>query len=169
MEEYLQVGVITSAHGVRGEVNVFPLTDDPARFKKLKTVILDTGRVRREAAITHVGFVKNMVFLKLDGIDDRNAAEKYRGTALFITRAQAVPLEENENYIADLLDMEVRTDDGQVLGILDDVLQTGANDVYIVKTPEGKEILLPAIRDCILNVDVEAGVMTVHLLPGLVD
>ncbi len=168
MEDYLQVGVITKAHGVRGEVAVFPTTDDPKRFKKLKTVLLESKKERKQVKITSVKFVKNLVVLKLEGIDDRDTAETYRQAGLFVTREQAVPLSEDEWFIADMYGLAVSTDEGEALGVLDDVLQTGANDVYVVKTPEGKEILIPALKQCILDVNMEARTMTVHLLPGLV-
>ena len=167
MEDYLQVGVITKAHGVRGEVAVFPTTDDPKRFKKLKTVLLESKKERKQVKITSVKFVKNMVILKLEGIDDRDKAETYRQAGLFVTREQAVPLGEDEWFIADMYGLAVSTDEGEALGVLDDVLQTGANDVYVVKTPDGKEILIPALKQCILDVNMEARTMTVHLLPGL--
>lgn len=169
MEQFLRVGVISSTHGVRGEVKVFPTTDDPARFKLLKTVILDTGKEQKELEIEGVKFFKNQVILKFKGYDNINDIEKYKGMDLLISREDAVPLEENENFIVDLIDMTVVTDEGETLGILTDVLQTGANDVYVVQTPDGKEILLPAIKDCILDVNVEEKRMRVHVLEGLLD
>lgn len=169
MEDLLQVGIITTTHGVRGEVKVFPTTDDPARFKKLKNVLLDTGKEKLSLEIAGVKFFKNMVILKFKGIDNINDVEKYRKCALYVTRENAVALEENEYFIADLIDMEVVTDEEERLGTLVDVMQTGANDVYVVKTESGEEILIPAIRDCIRSVDVEKGQMCIHLLPGLRD
>lgn len=169
MEDLLQVGIITTTHGVRGEVKVFPTTDDPARFKKLKNVLLDTGKEKLSLEIAGVKFFKNMVILKFKGIDNINDVEKYRKCALYVTRENAVALEENEYFIADLIDMEVVTDEEERLGTLVDVMQTGANDVYVVKTENGEEILIPAIRDCIRSVDVEKGQMCIHLLPGLRD
>lgn len=169
MEDLLQVGIITTTHGVRGEVKVFPTTDDPARFKKLKNVLLDTGKEKLSLEIAGVKFFKNMVILKFKGIDNINDVEKYRKCALYVTRENAVALEENEYFIADLIDMEVVTDEEERLGTLVDVMQTGANDVYVVKTESGEEILIPAIRDCIRSVDVENGQMCIHLLPGLRD
>ena len=166
MEDYFKVGVITSPHGVRGEVKVYPTTDDPNRFRDLKKVFLD-DRGGDEREVGGVKFVKNLVVLKLSGISSMDEAERYRQRELFVRRADAVPLEENEFFIADLIGCEVRTEEGQVLGTLTDVLQTGANDVYVVEFPAGGEVLIPAIRDCIRRVDVDAGVVTVHLLPGL--
>ena len=169
MEQYLRVGVISSTHGIRGEVKVYPTTDDPERFRELKKVILDAKGGQRTLETQEVKFFKNQVILKFRGLDNINDVEKYKGTDLLIPREDAVPLEENENFIADLIDMEVVTDAGERLGILTDVIQTGANDVYVVKTSQEKEILLPAIRDCILEVDVEEKRMRVHVLEGLLD
>ena len=154
---------------MRGEVKVYPTTDDVNRFKKLKKVVLDTGREYMDLEISGVKFFKNMVILKFKGIDNINDIEKYKGKDLLVHREDAVALEENENYVADLIDLKVVTDDGKVLGYLTEVMETGANDVYVVETEDGEELLLPAIRDCILDVDLDEEVMTVHILPGLFD
>ena len=169
MEQFLRVDVISSTHGIRGEVKVYPTTDDPERFLELDEVILDTGREHKILEIEGVKFFKNQVILKFKGYDNINDIEKYLKKDLLVDREHAVELGENENFIADLIDMEVVTDEGKVLGTLTDVIETGANDVYAVKTPEGKEILLPAIRDCILDVDVDEKRMTVHVMEGLLD
>lgn len=169
MESYLRVGVIASTHGLKGEVKVFPTTDNPERFRDLKEVILDTGHEYKSLHVTGVKFFKNQVILKFREFQDINEIEQYKGKDLLVTRDQAVPLEENENFITDLIDMEVYTDEDKRLGILRDVLQTGANDVYVVETEEGKEVLLPAIPSCILKVDVEEARMTVHILEGLLE
>lgn len=169
MEKLLRVGVITSTHGVRGEVKVFPTTDDMNRFKKLKTVILDTGKEHKTLNVESVKFFKNMVILKFKGFDNINEVEMWRQKDLLITRDQAVKLSPDENFIVDLIGLKVVTDEGENLGVMKDVLQTGANDVYIVEMNSGKEILLPAIKDCILNVDLEKGEMLVHVLDGLLD
>ena len=169
MEQFLRVGVISSTHGIRGEVKVYPTTDDPERFLDLDEVILDTGREHKILEIEGVKFFKNQVILKFKGYDNINDIEKYLKKDLLVDREHAVELGENENFIADLIDMEVVTDEGKVLGTLTDVIETGANDVYAVKTPEGKEILLPAIRDCILDVNVDEKRMTVHGMEGLLD
>ena len=169
MEQFLRVGVISSTHGIRGEVKVYPTTDDPECFLDLDEVILDTGREHKILEIEGVKFFKNQVILKFKGYDNINDIEKYLKKDLLVDREHAVELGENENSIADLIDMEVVTDEGKVLGTLTDVIETGANDVYAVKTPEGKEILLPAIRDCILDVNVDEKRMTVHVMEGLLD
>lgn len=167
MEELLQVGVITTTHGVRGEVKVFPTTDDPARFKKLKDVILDNGKVKKDLEIENVKFFKNMVILKFKGLDNINDVERFRQAKLFVTRENAVELEEDEYFIADLIGIKVTSDGGEELGIIKDVLQTGANDVYVIAKENTPDLLVPAIHDCVLAVDVEAQTMTVHLLDGL--
>ena len=167
MEQYLRVGVISSTHGLKGEVKVFPTTDDPERFRKLKKVYLDTGKDYMPLKVTGIKFFKNQVILKFQEFQDINEIEKYRGKDLLIDREQAVPLAENENFIVDLIDMDVYDEEEKRLGTLTDVMQTGANDVYVVETDEGKEILLPAIPFCILDVDVEAAKMIVRIPEGL--
>lgn len=169
MEQILQVGAITSTHGVRGEVKVFPTTDDPQRFKKLKQVILDTGREHRVLEIQGVKFFKQFVILKFKGIDNINDIEKYKGKNLYVTRENAVALEEDEYFIADLIDMQVVLEDGSAFGILTDVMKTGANDVYCVQTEKYGEVLVPAIGDCIRDVNLEENKMTIYLMPGLID
>ena len=167
MEQFLQVGVISSTHGIRGEVKVFTTTDNPARFKKLKIVILDTGKELTELEVQSVKFFKQFVILKFRGIDNINDIEIYKGKSLLVPREDAVELEENEYYIADLIGMEVVTDEGE-FGILRDVMETGANEVYIIDSKEHGEVLIPAIRDCILDVDVENRRMKIRLMDGLI-
>ncbi len=169
MEEFLRVGVISSTHGVRGEVKVFPTTDDPARFKKLKTVLLETGHGQLPLEIEGVKFFKNMVILKFREFNDINEVEKYKGKDLMIRRDQAVKLGPNENFIADLIGLSVVTDEGEDFGVLKDVMQTGANDVYVIEAKDGREYLFPAIKQCILDVDLEAQKVTVHIMDGLLD
>ena len=167
MEDLLQVGVITTTHGVRGEVKVFPTTDDSARFKKLKNVILDTGKMKKELEITGVKFFKNMVILKFKGLDNRNDVENFRQAKLLVTRENAVELGEDEYFIADLIGLSAFSDEGEELGQVTDVLQTGANDVYVI-SGEGKEdLLVPAIHECVKEVAIEVGRIVLHLLPGL--
>lgn len=167
MEQLLQVGVISSTHGVRGEVKVFPTTDDVKRFKKLKKVILDTGKEQLPLEIEGVKFFKQFVILKFRGIDNINDIEKYKGRDLWIPREEAQELDEDEYYIADLLGMKVLLEDGSEFGTLKNVMETVANDVYIVDSVEHGEVLLPAIKECILDVDIETNTMTVHLMKGL--
>lgn len=175
--DVLQVGIITSAHGVRGEVKVFPTTDDAKRFKQLKQVLLDTGKEMLPLQLENVKFFKNMVILKFEGIDNVDDVVKFRQKSLYVERKDAVRLQKDEYFIADLIDIEVFTEDGIRLGRLTDVITTGANDVYAVALEEnsifgaaaGKEILIPAIRQCILDVNIKEKRMTVHLLEGLLD
>ena len=167
MEDLLQVGVITTTHGIRGEVKVYPTTDDVHRFEELESVLLDTGKEYRELKIKSVKYFKQYAILKFKGIDNINDIEKYKGKSLFVTRENAQPLGEDEYYIADLIGMDVITDEGEE-GKLVDVIETGANEVYVVEFDKYGEVLIPAIHDCILDVDIEAMSMKVHLLEGLV-
>lgn len=168
MEDMLQVGVITQTHGVRGEVKVFPTTDDVNRFKKLKQVILDTGKETMPLEIQSVKFFKQFVILKFKGIDNINDIEKYKRCSLYVTREHAVALEEDEYFIADMIGMEVCTEDGSIFGTLKDVIETGANDVYVIENAEHGEVLVPAIKECIRSVDIEKGQMMIHLMDGLI-
>lgn len=168
MEDLFRVGVIANTHGIRGEVKVFPTTEDPKRFEWLKEVILDTGKEKLTLKISSVRFFKNLVIVKFKGIDNINDIEKYKGKDLYVTRENAIPLEEDEYYIADIIGATVYTEDEKEFGTLTDVLETGANLVYVVKH-EGKEVLLPAIPDCVKDVDTEEKKVIVHILPGLLD
>lgn len=163
----MQVGVITAPHGVRGEVKVFPTTDDPRRFKKLKQVLLDTGKEQLDLEIEGVKFFKKFVILKFKGLDNMNDVERYRQKSLYVTRENAVRLNKDEYFIADLIGLQVQDEDGKAIGILKNVLETGANDVYVVEMKDGRELLLPAIKQCILQVELEEGFMKVHILEGL--
>ncbi len=169
MEDIFQVGIISSTHGIRGEVKVYPTTDDVNRFKKLKEVLLDTGKEQLMLQIESVKFFKQFAILKFKGYDSINDIEKYKGKSLYVTRQNAVKLKKDEYFIADLIGMRVENEDGSFSGILKDVIGTGANDVYTVLCEDGKEVLIPAIRDCILSIDLEDNRMKVHLLEGLLD
>ncbi len=169
MEDRFQVGIITTPHGIAGEVKVFPTTDDTGRFRKLKHVILDTGREELELEVAQARFSKQMVILKFREFQDINEVERFRGKSLYVTRENAVKLEKDEYFIADMIGMKVISTDGEDLGILKDVMQTGANDVYIAEGPDGAELLLPAIHDCVRDVDMDHGVITVFLMHGLRD
>ena len=153
MENLLKVGVITTTHGIRGEVKVFPTTDAD-RFLDLEYVLLDTGREKRKLEIENVKYFKNLVM--------------YKKRELWVPREEAQELDEDEYYIADLIGMDVVLEDGSKFGTLKDVMETGANDVYVVEDTKGEEILLPAIKECILDVEVEKNVMTIHLMKGLI-
>ncbi|MCR5432501.1 MAG: ribosome maturation factor RimM [Lachnospiraceae bacterium] len=168
MEDRLRVGVITSPHGIHGEVKIFPTTDDPQRFKLLKKVIVDTKKSQTEMEISNIKFFKNMVIATLNKIPDRTEAEKYRSADILIDREDALPLGEDEYYICDIIGFGVTTDEGAKLGILNDVLTTYANDVYVVKKQDGKEILIPSTKECILSIDMNSKNIVVHLLKGMI-
>ena len=173
MEQFLRVGVITRSHGVHGEVKVFPTTDSPSRFGELTEVIIKGPKGDLNAEVEGVKYFKNLAIVKFSCFSNPEDAQGYAGSDIMIDRSYAQPLEEGEYYIADLIGCRVITDDcsegfceGSELGILKDVLQTGANDVYLVARGS-EEILLPVIKDCIKNVDIENSVITVHLMKGL--
>jgi 16S rRNA processing protein RimM len=169
MEEKFKVGVIASPHGLKGEVKVFPTTDDAKRFKKLKQVIMDTGSEMRTLHITGLKFSGKFVVLKFDGFDRIEDVEKLKGFSLMIERKDAVKLAKNEYFVADLIDIKVIDEADNELGKITHVIHTGANDVYTVTDESGKDILIPAIKQCILDVDIENRVMRVHLMEGLVE
>ena len=168
MEDLLKVGVITTTHGVRGEVKVYPTTDEPERFLDLEYVLLDPGKELRRLDIKNVRFFKNLVILKFDGIDNINDIERYKRCPLLVERKDAVALEEDEYFIADMIGIQVVTEDDEPFGTLKDVMETGANDVYVIDTEEHGEVLVPAIRECILDVDIENQKMKIHLMDGLI-
>ncbi len=168
MEDKFRVGVITNTHGLRGEVKVFPTTENPERFRDLKEVLLDTGKDWLELEVSSVRFFKNLVIVKFKEFDSINEIEQYKGKDLYVSRENAIPLEEGEYYLADIIGATVVTEDGAAFGELKDVLETGANLVYVV-LHEGKEVLLPVIPDCVKNVDVEQRKVTVHIMKGLLD
>ncbi len=167
MDDRLRVGIITATHGIRGEVKVFPTTDDAGRFSELERVYADMGEVKVPLEIQSVKFFKQYAILKFNGIDNINEAEKYKGKDLLIDRKEAVPLEEDEYYIADLIGLKVYTEDGENIGVLKDVIRTGANDVYAVNSKKYGEILIPAIKECILSVSIEEKRLDIHLMDGL--
>ncbi len=171
LTQEFQVGVIVKPHGVHGEVNVFPTTDDPKRFRELPEVILDSKRDgRRVLAIDGVKFVQKFVVLKFKGLDTVEDVERYRSCPLLVTREHAIPLNEGEYYIADLIGLSViNEENGERMGELINVIETGANDVYEMRTPEGRSVMLPAIRECIRRVSPEEGIMEIHVMKGLLD
>ena len=168
MEDMFRVGVIANTHGIRGEVKVYPTTDDVTRYKKLKEVLLDTGKEYKTLEIASTRFFKNLVIVKFKGIDNINDIERYKRCPLLVERKDAVELEEDEYFIADMIGIEVVTEDDKPFGTLKDVMETGANDVYVIDTDEHGEVLVPAIRECILDVDIENQKMKIHLMDGLI-
>lgn len=167
MEQFLRVGVITSTHGIRGDVKVFCTSDDPARFKKLKTCYIDTKKTLLEMQVTSCKLVKGMPVIHFEGYDTIESMEPFKGKDILVDRAHAVKCQKNEFFIVDLVGLAVETDEGEALGTLTDVLQTGANDVFVVTEPDGNEILVPYIEQCVPEIHPETGKVIVHLLPGL--
>ncbi|ONI38839.1 16S rRNA processing protein RimM [Candidatus Epulonipiscium fishelsonii] len=161
------IGKIINTHGLKGELKIMPSTEDIERFKKLSKVFLER-KTLTEQEIETVRFHKNMVLLKFKGIDTIEEAEKLKNSIIKINKEDALPLNENEYYINDLYDMKVVTDEGIELGIIEDIMFTSANDVYVVKT-QTKPVLIPAIKQCILNVDVPNNTMTIKVIKGLLD
>lgn len=168
MEEYFEIGQIVNTSGLKGILKIKPFTDDIKKFSNLKTIYIKTKSGLTEFKIEQVRYVKNMVMLKLAGIDTVEEAEKYKNLYIKILRDQEEELEEGSYYVVDILGCKVNTDANQELGKIVDVFQTGSNDVYVVKDEQGKQILLPAIKQVIKNVDIKNKIITVHLLEGLV-
>lgn len=169
MNNHLKVGVIALPHGLKGEVKVFPTTDDPKRFKKLKQVIMDTGSELKTLTITGIKFSGKFVILKFDGIDTIEDVQKLKGYGLLIDRKDAVKLGKDEFFVADLIGIKVFDEEDKELGTIKDVIHTGANDVYVITPQSGKDILIPAIKQCILDVDIENLTMRVHVMEGLME
>ncbi len=168
MQEIFEIGQIVNSYGIKGFVKVIPFTDDNTRFEKLKTIYVEQGKKLIEFTIEDVKYSKNLVLLKFKGIDNINDTISLKNCYLKINRENAAELEENSYYIVDLIGVEVYTDEDEFLGNLCDIFPTGSNDVYVVKNEDGKQILLPAIKDVIKSVDIENKKMIVHLIPGLV-
>lgn len=168
MEDFFRVGVIANTHGIRGEVKIFPTTDDAKRFDYLKEAYIDAGKEKIKVEVSSVRYFKNLVIVKFKGIDNINDIERYKGKDLLVTRENALPLEEGEYYLADIIGANVYTEDGILFGSLEDVIETGANLVYSVQH-EGKEVLLPVIDDCVKEVNVEEKKVIVHIMKGLLD
>ena len=169
MENYLRVGVITSPHGVRGEVKVFPTTDDVSRFKNMKDLLVDFKGQLINLEVTGLKRQNNIVILKFKDIDDINDVEKYVGCNLYVTKENRVRLKKDEYFIADLIGLNVITDTDEEFGVISDVLQTGANDVYEITMKDNRTVLVPAIKECILSVDIDNKLMTIHVMDGLLD
>ena len=167
MEDLLRVGVITSTHGIRGEVKVFPTTDDPMRFKKLKKAVICGRRENVNVEISSVKFFKQYVILKFKEFDNINDIEQYVKKDLCVTRENAVKCEPGEYFICDLIGQKIVTYDGEELGILEDVMTNAANNVYVVRMNNGKELLIPVIDDSNISHDLESGITKVTLLKGL--
>ena len=169
MEEYFRIGVITTTHGLKGEVKVFPTTEDPSRFSSLKTCYLLDRKEYRPLTVISARYFKNLVILGFQEITTIEEAMPLKQKELYIDRANAIPLEEGEYYIADILGGEVVDEEGNHLGILEDYMETGAQDVYRIRRDNGKEFLIPAVDAFIPKVDVENKKITVRLIPGMME
>ena len=166
--QYLEIGQIVNTFGIKGQVKVVPFTDDITRFDELKKVYIVCKSSRKEVEIEDVKYHKNMVLLKFKGLNKIEEVEIYKNCYLEIDRKDGKKLEEGEYYIVDLLGLDVVTDVGQSLGKLEDIYNTGSNDIYVVKDELGKQILLPCIKEVIKKVDLNEKKITVHLLDGLI-
>ena len=167
MQEYFEIGQIVNHFGIKGMVKVVPYTDDITRFDNLKTVYVTIKQNKKQYIIEEVKYHKNMVLIKFKGIDKVEDAECLRNGILEVERKDAAKLDEDSYYIADLIGMQVYTDDGKTLGVLDDIYNTGSNDIYVIKTEEYKQILLPAIKDVIKEISLEENKIIVHMISGL--
>jgi 16S rRNA processing protein RimM len=168
MVDYIKIGQISNAHGIKGEVKVYPLTDNIKRFSKLKFIFLKQKEEYVKIDVLSVKYLKEFVILGLANIESMNEALKYKNEYVYIDKANAVKLPRDSYFISDLIDMEVSTQEGEYLGKLVSVFPTGSNDVYEIKSVLGKSILIPAIKDVVLEVDVENKKMLIKLLEGLV-
>lgn len=168
MQERLEIGQIVNIFGIKGFLKVMPYVDDITRFEDLDTVYLKTRKESIKYQVEEVKYQKNMVLLKLKGIDKIEDAEKIRNCYLEIDRENAIKLEKNEYFIADLIGLNVITDEGKKLGKLDDIFNTGSNDIYVVKDELGKQILLPAISEVIKKINIEKEEIVVHIIDGLI-
>ena len=169
MEDIFRIGVITTTHGLKGEVKVFPTTDDLNRFKKLKKCFIRTSKEDIQVEKNSCKFFKNMIILSFKEFGDINEVERFRNCDIYVTRDNAVPLEEDEYYISDVIGMNIILEDGSELGVLQDVMQTGANDVFVIKLKDDKELLMPVIKDCVLDMNYDTGKITVRLMKGMLD
>ena len=168
MTKYLEIGQIVNTFGIKGMVKIKPFTDDINRFDRLKKVYISNKNGKKEYQIQEVKYHKNMVLMKLEGVDTPEQADLLRQSYLLVDRADEEPLEEGVYYIVDLLGLEVYTDENKLLGKVEDIFNTGSNDIYVIKDELGKQILLPGIPEVLKNVDLEKGRITVHLIPGLI-
>lgn len=167
MDNYFEIGKIAGTHGIKGTLKVYPTTEVPERFSLLKEVILEINNEKKVCKVAKVGYHKNLVLLTLKEYNDINQVEGFKNGRILIPEDKALPLGKDEYYTRDLFEMNVYTDENEYLGKIEEVYTTGANDVYGVVGEDGKEILIPAIKQCILDVNVPERKMTVKLLEGL--
>ncbi len=166
--EWIAVGRILGAFGPRGELKVEPYSRQPQRFRQLRRVYV--GEEHAPAQVLHRRYHDHdgTIILRLDTVQSRDAARLLHGTYLYVPESEAVKLPEGEYFVYQIVGLEVVTEQGESLGRVAEVLSTGSNDVYVVHGPRG-EVLLPATKEVIREIDLDAGCMRVHLLPGLID
>ncbi len=167
-QEYFEIGQIVNHFGIRGFVKVNPFTADITKFERLKSILIEKEKKLIEIEIEEVKYSKNQVLLKLKGINTIEEAEKYRGCYIKIARKDLDELPKGTYFIADLIGLAVYTEEGILLGKIYDIYNSGANDIYVVKDAKGKQILLPAIKEVIKQIDIEQEKIIVHLLKGLI-
>ena len=167
MNKYLELGQIVNVKGLKGEVKVNSFTDDNTKFERIKKVMVKRKDELTEYEIEKVGYHKTQVILKFKKVDTIEEAEKLRNTYIVVDREVLGELPEGVYYIADLIGLEVYTEDGEYLGKVDDIFNTGSNDIYVVKDDLGKQKLLPGIDEVIKKVDLDNGRITVNLIEGL--
>lgn len=169
MDDLLRIGVVTTTHGLRGEVKVFPTTDDARRFDKCDEVILEGRNEQLVLHVERVKYFKNIVIVKFKEFHDISEVERFRKYDIMVTREHAVPLEAGEYFICDIIGAQVVEEDGTSIGTVKDVLETGANNVFVIVTDDGKEVLFPSIPECIKRVDVEKKEVVAFIMPGLME
>lgn len=169
MVEYLRIGKIVNTMGIKGEVKILPLTDNPDRFNKLKWCFVENRGEQKEINIEAIRFHKNFVIAKFQGIDDMNTAQRLKEAYVLVDRQNAVKLKKDEYFICDLIGLEVYTIENEFIGTIKDVITTGSNDVYVIQTEEGKEILIPAIKQVVKEVSIENKKMLVEMMEGLME
>ena len=167
-QEYFEIGQIVNHFGIKGMVKVNPFTNDISQFEELKSVLVEKNGKLLDIQIEEVKYSKNQILLKLKGIDTVEEAEKYRNCYIKIARENAKKLPKNTYFIADLLGLTVYTDENILLGKVEDIYNSGANDIYVIKSDDGKQILLPAIKEVIKQIDLEQEKIMVHLIKGLI-
>lgn len=164
MDKYIEIGKIVNTYGIKGQLKIVPYTDNIKRFEKLKKIYIN----EKEYLIENVKYIKNIVILKLQGINTIEQAEEYRNLYIYIDKKDAIKLPKDTYFIRDLIGIEVYTNDGEKLGRIDDIFKTGSNDVYVVRNSLGKQILLPAISSVIEKIDLENKKVIVNLIKGLI-
>lgn len=167
MKEYLELGQIVNVRGLKGEVKLNSFAEDDSVFETLKTVFVKKKNEMLEKQIEKVSYTKNQVVLKFKDCNSIDEAEALRNTYVLVKKEDLGELPEGVYYLADLIGLDVYTEEGELLGIVEDIYSTGANDIYVVKNEEGKEKLLPGIDEVIKNIDIDLGKITVHLIEGL--